>query len=208
MHTEKGRGCLCPETGRQRRLKGIRGGAGKVPCPAAAYGYGCAGRQRCYRAAGSQAGVFVERMDPGPAHFHPDPLEGYRRRPALRIYSRLDNDFEEQTARVGLALNDGRGPRTPGSMRSLVGAVPFADTDSVGFPRLGSWARGLEKPEGFLTPNGVGSAHEPGPRRRQGDLPGRYSGPLATDNLFNQQPEDRSKRQNCLKTLPRDTMFG
>ena len=47
--------------------------------------------------------------------------------------------------------------------------------DSDGFPRLGSsplrQSRRLEKPEGFLTPNGVGSAHRTrlSPRRRQGE---------------------------------------
>ena len=84
VHTEKGEvGCLCPETGRQRRLafQGFEAARGtlKYRCPAAAYGYGCAGRQRCYRAAGlAGGGVRAHRAHspghPGSAHFHPDPL--------------------------------------------------------------------------------------------------------------------------------------
>ena len=162
VHTEKGEvGCLCPETGRQRRLafQGFEAARGtlKYRCPAAAYGYGCAGRQRCYRAAGSQAGVFgrivrIPLATQDRRIFTPTPYgspswkRGYRRRSALeRIYSRLDNDFgferhflrgrSRMTARVGLALTvmmalalaqarAGRRDR----MRSLVGAVPFADT--------------------------------------------------------------------------------
>ncbi len=162
VHTEKGEvGCVCPETGTQRCLafQGFEAERGtlKYRCPAAAYGYGCAGRESCYRAAGSQAGAFgrIVRIPLATRDrriFTPTPYgspswkRGYRRRPALeRIYSRLDNDFgferhflrgrSRMTARVGLAMTvmmalalaharAGRRDR----MRSLVGAVPFADT--------------------------------------------------------------------------------
>ena len=59
--TEKGQVCcFCPETGRQRLMafQGFKGGTLKYRCPAAAYGYHCAGRESCYRAAGSQAGAY------------------------------------------------------------------------------------------------------------------------------------------------------
>ena len=162
VHTEKGEvGCLCPETGRQRPMafQGFEAERGtlKYRCPAAAYGYGCAGRESCYRAAGSQAGAFgrivrIPLATQDRRIFTPTPYgspswkRGYRRRSALeRIYSRLDNDFgferhflrgrSRMTARVGLAMTvmmalalaharAGRRDR----MRSLVGAVPFADT--------------------------------------------------------------------------------
>ncbi len=162
VHTEKGEvGCVCPETGTQRCLafQGFEAERGtlKYRCPAAAYGYGCAGRESCYRAAGSQAGAFGRivriplatrdrRLFTPTPYGSPSWKRGYRRRPALeRIYSRLDNDFgferhflrgrSRMTARVGLAMTvmmalalaharAGRRDR----MRSLVGAVPFADT--------------------------------------------------------------------------------
>ena len=162
VHTEKGEvGCVCPESGRQRPMafQGFEAERGtlKYRCPAAAYGYGCAGRESCYRAAGSQAGAFgrivrIPLATQDRRIFTPTPYgspswkRGYRRRPALeRIYSRLDNDFgferhflrgrSRMTARVGLAMTvmmalalaharAGRRDR----MRSLVGAVPFADT--------------------------------------------------------------------------------
>ena len=162
VHTEKGEvGCVCPKTGTQRRLafQGFEAERGRLKyrCPAAAYGFDCAGRESCYRAAGSQAGTFgrivrIPLATQDRRLFTPTPYgspswkRGYRRRSALeRIYSRLDNDFgferhclrgrSRMTARVGLALTvmmalalaqarAGRRDR----MRSLVGAVPFADT--------------------------------------------------------------------------------
>ena len=162
VHTEKGQVCcLCPETGQQRRMafQGFEAARGtlKYRCPAAAYGYHCAGRESCYRAAGSQAGAYGRivriplaeqdrRIFTPTPHGSPSWKRGYRRRPALeRIYSRLDNDFgferhflrghSRVTASVSLALTvmmalalaharAGRRER----MRSLVGAVPFADT--------------------------------------------------------------------------------
>ena len=162
VHTEKGQVCcLCPQTGQQRRMafqgfEAVRGTL-KYRCPAAAYGYGCAGRESCYRAAGSQAGAFgrivrIPLAEQDRRIFTPTPYgspswkRGYRRRPALeRIYSRLDNDFgferhflrghSRVRARVSLALTvmmalalaqaqAGHRER----MRSLVDAIPFADT--------------------------------------------------------------------------------
>ena len=85
VHTEKGQVCcLCPETGRQRRMafQGFEAARGtlKYRCPAAAYGYGCAGRQRCYRAAGSQAGAFgrIVRIPLAEQEFLPRPRTGAR----------------------------------------------------------------------------------------------------------------------------------
>ena len=162
VHTEKGEVCcVCPETGEQRPLafQGFEAKRGtlKYRCPAAAYGFTCAGQPRCYRAAGTQAGAYgrivrIALADQDRRIFTPTPhsspswKRGYRRRSALeRIYSRLDNDFgferhflrgrSRVRARVGLALTvmmalalaqarAGRRQR----MRSLVGAVPFADT--------------------------------------------------------------------------------
>ena len=150
-------------TGRKRGKRGQTSdpdadwGTLKYRCPAAAYGFDCAGRESCYRAAGSQAGAFGRivriplatrdrRMFTPTPYGSPSWKRGYRRRSALeRIYSRLDNDFgferhflrgrSRMTARVGLGLTvmmalalaqarAGRQDRT----RSLVGAVPFADT--------------------------------------------------------------------------------
>ena len=162
VHTEKGEvGCLCPETGRQRRLafQGFEAARGtlKYRCPAAAYGYGCAGRQRCYRAAGSQAGAFgrivrIPLATQDRRIFTPTPYgspswkRSYRRRPALeRIYSRLDNDFGFErhflrghsrvrarvclalTVMMALALAQARAGHRE-RMCSLVDAIPFADT--------------------------------------------------------------------------------
>ncbi len=162
VHTEKGQVCcLCPETGRQRRMafQGFEAARGtlKYRCPAAAYGYGCAGRQRCYRAAGSQAGAFGRivriplaeqdrRIFTPTPHGSPSWKRGYRRRPALeRIYSRLDNDFGFErhflrghsrvrarvslalTVMMALALAQARAGHRE-RMRSLVDAIPFADT--------------------------------------------------------------------------------
>ena len=129
----------------------------KYRCPAAAAGVTRQGRETCYQQAGCQAGDYgrIVRVDlntAAPWIFTPTPhgnpiwKRGYKRRNALkRINSRLDNRFgfelhylRSQTRmqpRVGLALTGmmalavghiraGR----PEQMRSLVGAIPFADT--------------------------------------------------------------------------------
>lgn len=129
----------------------------KYRCPAAAYGDFCQGRQLCYRAAGTQAGAYGRivriplatrdrRIFTPTPYASPSWKRGYRRRSALeRIYSRLDNDFgferhflrgrSRVAARVGLALTvmmalalaQVRAGRRE-KMRSLVDAVPWADT--------------------------------------------------------------------------------
>ena len=143
----------------------------KYRCPAAAYGYGCAGRESCYRAAGSQAGAFgrivrIPLAEQDRRIFTPTPYgspswkRGYRRRPALeRIYSRLDNDFgferhflrghSRVTARVSLALTvmmalalaQGGTPGTD----ALAAPFPSPIPDSDGSPRLGSSPLTIEK---------------------------------------------------------------
>jgi len=129
----------------------------KYRCPAAAYALRCEGRALCHQQAGCRAGDYgrIVRIDlktadrriftPTP-HGSPSWRRGYRRRTALeRINARVDNDFGFERhyirghgamkTRVGLALailmalalghvREGR----PERMRSLVGAVPFADT--------------------------------------------------------------------------------
>lgn len=132
-------------------------GALKYRCTAAAYGDFCQGRQLCYRAAGTRAGangriVRIPLATRDRRIFTPTPYaspswkRGYRRRSALeRIDSRLDNDFgferhflsgrSRVSARVGLALTvmmalalaQVRAGRRE-KMRSLVDAVPWADT--------------------------------------------------------------------------------
>ena len=129
----------------------------KYRCPAAAAGVTCQGREACYQQADCQAGDYgrIVRVDlntADPRIFTPTPhgsptwKRGYKRRNALeRINSRLDNRFgfelhylrgqTRMQTRVGLALTimmalavghirAGR----PEQMRSLVGAIPFADT--------------------------------------------------------------------------------
>ena len=110
--------CLCPQTGQQRRMafqgfEAVRGTL-KYRCPAAAYGYGCAGRESCYRAAGSQAGAFG-RIDPSPSSApYGSPKRGYRPPCAgadlqptgqrLRIRAALSARAQPGEARVSLAL--------------------------------------------------------------------------------------------------------
>ena len=129
----------------------------KYRCPAAAGGFECQGWEACHRQAGSKAGDYgrivriqLDKVDrriftPTP-HGSPTWKRGYNRRSALeRINARLDNDFgferhylrglTRMRTRVGLALTvmmslavghirAGR----PEQMRSLVGAIPLADT--------------------------------------------------------------------------------
>ena len=107
VYTEKGEVCcVCPETGEQRRLafQGFEAKRGRLKyrCPAAAYGFICAGQPRCYRAAGTQAGAYgrivrIALADQDRRIFTPTPhsspswKRSYRRRSALeRIYSRLE----------------------------------------------------------------------------------------------------------------------
>ena len=129
----------------------------KYRCPAAAYGHRCQGQRLCYRAAGRRAGAYgrivrIPLATQDRCIFTPTPWgspswkRGYRRPSALeRIYSRLEDDlgFERHflrgrsqvAARVGLAmavmmalaLAQARAGRHS-HMRSLVGAVPLADT--------------------------------------------------------------------------------
>ena len=129
----------------------------KYRCPAAAYDRTCRGRSVCHRQAGCKGGdhgrvvrIDLDKVDrrvftPTP-HGGPGWRRGYKRRAALeRTDTRLDNDFgferhcirghAAMKTRVGLGLAimmalalghvlEGR----LGQMRSLVGAVPFADT--------------------------------------------------------------------------------
>ncbi len=129
----------------------------KYRCPAAAYGRLCQGQTLCYRTAGTRAGAYgrivrIPLATQDRRIFTPTPYgspswkRGYRRRSALeRIYSRLDNDFgferhflrgrSRVAARVGLAMTvmmalalaQARAGRHS-HMRSLVDAVPLADT--------------------------------------------------------------------------------
>ena len=59
VHTEKGEVGWRLSRKRPAATDPLRAERGTLKyCPAAAYGYGCAGRESCYRAAGSQAGAF------------------------------------------------------------------------------------------------------------------------------------------------------
>ena len=129
----------------------------KYRCPAAAYDLRCAGRETCEQGAGGHPGEYgrMVRIDldkhdrriftPTP-YGSPSWKRGYRRRSALeRINNRLDHGFEfeqhfirglaRMRTRIGvalavmmaLALGHVRAGR-PESMRSLVAAVPWADT--------------------------------------------------------------------------------
>ena len=98
--------------------------------------------RRASRSEVKQLEAMMEELFEETPYGSPSWKRGYRGRSALeRIYSRLHNDFgferhflrgrSRMTARVGLALTvmmalalAGRRDR----MRSLVGAVPFADT--------------------------------------------------------------------------------
>ena len=134
VHDERGRvSCICPETGEERAMafqgfEANRGFCGtlKYRCPAAAFGFECAGRDACHRAGGVEPGEYgrIVRIDLD-SHdrriFTPTPWgspslrRGYRRRSAMeRINSRIDQGFGFEThyirglakmkARIGLAL--------------------------------------------------------------------------------------------------------
>lgn len=131
IHTEKGQvSCVCPETGEQRPLafQGFEAERNtlKYRCPAAAYGFDCAGKDACHRAGGVNPGDYgrIVRIDitdqdrrifvPTP-HGSPSWRRGYNRRSALeRINSRIDQGFgfehhyirglAKMQTRVGLAL--------------------------------------------------------------------------------------------------------
>ncbi len=119
VHSEKGEVfCDCPETGKQRPLafQGFEVARNnktaqavacfklKYRCPAAAYGLECAGRETCYRQAGTRAGAYgrivrinIKKQDR--RIFTPTPYDspswrrGYNRRSALeRINSRTASD--------------------------------------------------------------------------------------------------------------------
>ena len=166
VYSEKGDVfCHCPETKEQRPMafQGFEVARNnktaqavacfklKYRCPAAAYGLECAGRETCYRQAGTKAGDYgrIVRIDikqqdrriftPTP-YGSPSWRRGYNRRSALeRINSRVDQSFgfehhyirgkAKMQVRVGLALalghvQEGR----PEQMRSLVKPVPLLDT--------------------------------------------------------------------------------
>ena len=165
VHDERGRvSCICPESGEERAMafqgfEADRGACGtlKYRCPAAAFGFECAGSKACHRAGGVKPGEYgrIVRIDLD-SHdrriFTPTPWgspswrRGYNRRSAMeRINSHLDNSFNFEThyirglakmkTRVGLALAVmmalALGQVRAGHaerMRSLVGAVPYRDT--------------------------------------------------------------------------------
>lgn len=131
IHSEKGQvSCVCPHSGESRDLafQGFERDRNtlKYRCPAAAYGFTCAGREACYRNAGVQAGDYgriirIDITEQDRRIFTPTPYgspswqRGYNRRSALeRINNRIDHSFGFEvhfirgknlmTARVGLAL--------------------------------------------------------------------------------------------------------
>ena len=165
VHDERGRvSCICPQTGEVRAMafqgfEAERGLCGtlKYRCPAAAFGFDCAGSKACHRAGGVEPGEYgrIVRIDLDKNDrriFTPTPWgspswrRGYNRRSAIeRINNRLDNSFNFEThyirglakmkTRVGLALvvmmalalAQVRAGHAE-RMRSLVGAVPYLDT--------------------------------------------------------------------------------
>ncbi|MCY3813361.1 MAG: transposase [Gammaproteobacteria bacterium] len=131
LHSGKGEVfCRCPATGEERPMafQGFEADRGtlKYRCPAAAYGFDCAGRERCLADAGSKAGDYgrVVRVDLAGADrrmFTPTPWgspswkRGYARRSGLeRINARLDGGFRFENhfvrgkarmkTRIGLAV--------------------------------------------------------------------------------------------------------
>ena len=149
VHDERGRvSCICPETSGERAMafqgfEANRGVCGtlKYRCPAAAFGFECAGRDACHRAGGVEPGEYGRIVRTGL-----DSRDRYRRRSAMeRINSRIDQGFGFEThyirglakmkARIGLALavmmalalgqvRAGHAER----MRPLVGVAPLRDT--------------------------------------------------------------------------------
>jgi hypothetical protein len=131
VHTEKGTlHCLCPVSGEQRDLafQGFEAERNtlKYRCPAAAYGFDCAGQVLCHQAGQVQPGEYgrivrinITEQDrrlfvPTP-HGSPSWQRGYKRRTALeRINNRIDHSFgfelhfirgkAKMITRVGLAL--------------------------------------------------------------------------------------------------------
>ena len=165
VHDERGRvSCVCPETGEVRAIafqgfEADRGACGtlKYRCPAAAFGFECAGSEACHRAGGVKPGEYgrilrVDLNNHDRRIFTPTPWgspswrRSYDRRSAMeRINSRLDRSFNFEThyirglakmkTRVGLALAVmmalALGQVRAGHaerMRSLVGEVPLRDT--------------------------------------------------------------------------------
>jgi hypothetical protein len=131
IHSEKGQvSCVCPHSGTSRTLafQGFECDRNtlKYLCPAAAYGFECAGREACQRNAGVKAGDYgrvirIDITEHDRRIFTPTPYGspswqlGYNPRSGLeRINNRIDHSFgfEEHfipgqilmTARVGLAL--------------------------------------------------------------------------------------------------------
>ena len=172
VHDERGRvSCICPETGEERAMafqgfEASRGFCGtlKYRCPAAAFGFECAGRDACHRAGGVEPGEYgrIVRIDLD-SHdrriFTPTPWgspswrRGYRRRSAMeRINSRIDQGFGFEThyirglakmkACIGLALAV--------MMALALGQVRAPATPS-GCARWSAWCR-------CATPAGASSA--------------------------------------------------
>ena len=142
LHSEKGEVfCRCPATGEVRPMafQGFEADRGtlKYRCPAAAYGLDCAGRERCLRDAGSNAGDYgrVVRVDLAASDrrtFTPTPWgspswqRGYNRRGALeRINARLDGSFrfENHFVRGGAKMKTRLGLAVAVMMALALGAV-------------------------------------------------------------------------------------
>jgi len=142
LHSEKGEVfCRCPATGEERPMafQGFEADRGtlKYRCPAAAYGLDCAGRERCLRDAGSDAGDYgrVVRVDLAASDrrmFTPTPWgspswrRGYNRRGALeRINARLDGSFrfENHFVRGGAKMKTRLGLAVAVMMALALGAV-------------------------------------------------------------------------------------
>ncbi len=161
-YTEKGEVfCVCPQTQTQSHLafQGFESDRNtlKYRCPAAAYGFECAGKEACHKAGDVNPGDYgrIIRIDitehdrrtfvPTP-HGSPSWQRGYNRRSALeRINGRIDNSFgfenhyirgiSKMKARVGLALAVmmalAVGHIKEGrkqQMRSLVRPIPITST--------------------------------------------------------------------------------
>ena len=166
VHDERGRvSCICPETGEERAMafqgfEANRGFCGtlKYRCPAAAFGFECAGRDACHRAGGVEPGEYGRHRahrsrQSRPAHLHPhavgqpvvaarlqaafcDGADQQPHRPGLRLRDPLHPRpcQDEGLYRAGAGGDDGAGigagtgPGHAERMRSLVGVVPLRDT--------------------------------------------------------------------------------
>ena len=158
VHTENGTlHCICPHSGQMRDLafQGFESERNtlKYRCPAAAYGFECAGREACYSNAGVQAGDYGRvirikltehdrRIFTPTPHGSPSWRRGYNRRSAVeRINNRIDHSFgfeqhfirgmAKMQTRVSLALAVMMAMALghieqgrPGQMRSLVQPIP------------------------------------------------------------------------------------